>query len=190
MSRKSHKPICSITINGMAPVTSNPVLAIARKINMTEDILEWVDHILIATLDLHKNLSAVSNYSVRIMATVAPTPGSSIINDQQNMTFKVLYALKERFIEPNCAAIAKNERQMLLQRGMPKSYVDQIVWANIIWTPIHPRVNVNFLPRMITPEKRKAFIQFRPTASRALLLKRHLSMPLLSISSRSIQYRS
>lgn len=134
-----------------------------RRITQNEDILTLVEFILIASLNLSKDLTLGKTHSVYFMTTVVPIPGHppDPTTGKQRMALKILSVQNERMIESHCALIGKQEERDMVRRGMPQSEIDKTVSANFVWQPWPDSQTVNYNWRRITPEKIKAFKAFK-----------------------------
>ena len=143
---------------GKPPVESNPVIAIGRKINQCEGLLQWVDWILIASLDLLNRPKNALIHSVSLVSQMQPTPGSVPQNGRQNMTLRIVCTQVQDSIEPKCVEIVQHQRAHLITKGVD---VDNLIWVTYQWHPF-PLGNVLFDIRIISARKLDMFKALNP----------------------------
>ncbi|KAK7043048.1 hypothetical protein VNI00_008786 [Paramarasmius palmivorus] len=158
-----HKDICKLMRkpNGEAPEKSNPVIAIARRISQQcEDLLVWVDYVLIAALDLVNNPENALKENVSIVCMTTPVSGSTPVKGKQKMTIKVICTQNDPIssAEKNTLSNIDGEREAMRRCGHP---VEKYIWVVYMWHPF-PLPNVYFHHRVITPEKLEAFKSLKP----------------------------
>lgn len=134
-----------------------------RIVTQDKDILRLVEFILIASLNLADgDLSLAKTHSVYFMTTVNPLPGHAPDSTgKQRMVLKVLWVQNEKLINDITLKIGESHSRAMLGEGMPKSEVDKTVSANFVWQPWPNGMTVNYNQLRITPEKIKAFKEFK-----------------------------
>ncbi|KAE9409005.1 hypothetical protein BT96DRAFT_629563 [Gymnopus androsaceus JB14] len=142
---------------------TNPVLHMARFVTQNEEILRLIEFILIASLNLASgDLNLAKTHSVYFMTTVCPIPGHlPDSSGKQRMGLKILFVQNKRGINSRLVEIGEAGAKEMVKRGMPQSEVDKTVSANFVWQPWPDSMTVNYNWRLITPEKVKAFKEFK-----------------------------
>ncbi|KIK53008.1 hypothetical protein GYMLUDRAFT_250720 [Collybiopsis luxurians FD-317 M1] len=130
-----HKPRCENlrkANNGNPLKKSNPVLKLARSVTMNEELTKLIEFIIIASLNL-----ADGDFSLARRFSNVP------------------------YIWPQSVPMAEMEIREMKKRGLSQDEIDKTVSANFIWVPMGDTTSLNYNARRITPEKIRAFKEFR-----------------------------
>ncbi|KIK53023.1 hypothetical protein GYMLUDRAFT_63908 [Collybiopsis luxurians FD-317 M1] len=166
-TRPEHKPRCENlrkANNGNLLKKSNPGLKLARSITMNEELTKLIEFIVIASLNpADGDFSLVRRFSVNIRAIVIviPVDGHPAKNRKQKIVLEIRAAQNVPYISPQSVPMAEMEVRELKKRGLSQDEIDKTASANFIWVLIEDTTWLNYVARRITPEKIRAFKEFR-----------------------------
>ncbi|KIY66720.1 hypothetical protein CYLTODRAFT_444511 [Cylindrobasidium torrendii FP15055 ss-10] len=151
-----HKNECRKMRNadGNAPKKSNPVITVGRTINMEPALSDWIDWVLIASLDLVNHPERALTQSVSLVSKMDPAPGSAPNNGKQSMVLQVGCTQNQDGIEPECIRMMQQHKAELARDG--RFDMTKLIWVVYHWHP-YPLPNVLHHFHVISPEKLRAF---------------------------------